>query len=67
MGLTIKKSYEENIQVKPFHFIKISLEISSDRVLSSVAEVEDMSTKLNQIAKTAVRKELTKAKEEQGE
>ena len=67
MGLTIKKSYEENIQVKQFHFIKICAEIASDRVLNSVAEVEDMSTKLNQMAKTLVRKELAKAKEEQGE
>ena len=64
MGLTIKKHYEENVQTKPFHFVKIGLTISSDKVLSTPAEVEHASAGLNLMAKNLVRKELKQVKEE---
>lgn len=62
MALTIKKYYEENVQLAPFHFSKVGLEIASDKVLTSPAEVEDMSTKLSTMAKQLVRKELAQLK-----
>lgn len=62
MALTIKKSYEENVQLAPFHFAKVGLEIASDKVLNSPAEVEEVSTKLGNMAKQLVRKELAQLK-----
>jgi acyl carrier protein phosphodiesterase len=64
MGLTIKKFYDENIQVAPFRFSKIGMEIASDRVLTTPEEVENMSKKLNAMAKSIVRKELAEIKKE---
>ena len=58
MPLTIKKFYEENVQLAPFHFAKVGLEIASDKQLNSPAEVEDLSIKLSTMAKGLVRKEL---------
>jgi uncharacterized Zn finger protein len=69
MGLTIKKSYEENVQLKPFHFVKVGIEISSDKVLTTPGEVEITSIALNKMARNLVRKDLAtiKKQSEQGE
>jgi acyl carrier protein phosphodiesterase len=64
MGLQIKKFYEENVQTKPFHFVKIGIEIASDKTFTTPAEVEHASQVLNGMAKKIVRKELAQIKAE---
>lgn len=64
MGLQIKKFYEENVQVAPFRFSKIGIEIASDKTFTTPAEVEHASEVLNGMAKKIVRKELAQVKEE---
>ena len=64
MPLTIKKHYEENVQIGDFKFAKVGLEIASDKAIANAAELEEVSGKLNQLAKTIVRKELQQIKEE---
>ena len=69
MALTVKKYYEENVITKPFTSVKIGIEIASDKILTTPAEVEHMSIALSKMAKDLVRKELAtiKKQSEQGE
>lgn len=62
--MQIEKSYEENIQISPFIFGKVGITIKSDKNLTTAEELKTHSEKLSIIAKTLVREELIKIKEE---
>ena len=66
-GLQIKKFYEENVQVAPFRFSKIGIEIASDKTFATPAEVEHASEVLNGMAKKIKSRNLTRSQRQWAE
>ena len=62
MGMTISKSFEQNVPTGPFQFSKIGITIHSDKQINSPGELQEHSSKLNKLAKMLIQKELEEIK-----
>ena len=62
--MLIERSYEENIIVGDFKSVKVGLTLKSDKDLKTTEELIQASNKLLDLAKTIVRKDLSKIAEE---
>ena len=62
--MRIEKYYEENANLGNYESARVGLKLSSDKEIKTAEELETLSHSLFQLAKTMVRKELSKLKEE---